>query len=568
MSKLSEKLLFKIGIENIKHQSKWSKALKRGGVSKTNEFQRIFDLPRRDWEKNFDIEELVFLMTQWLKTKKGTMELWPEQAIALHDIYEHQGLFAPIAVGRGKALISLLAPVVLKSKRPVLLVPAQLREQTRAYVIPDMRKHWRISTKLKVVGYSEIQTIKHKDLLEESNPDLLILDEAHYVKNKNAARTKRVRRFIDEKQIPVVVLSGTMTRKSILDYWRLTQWTLKENTPLPNQWREVTHWANALDSDINEDQRVPPGALIQFCRGTETAREGYQRRLTETPGVVSAGEKDLGCSLIIRPIKLSIPDVVQEVLRKLRADWETPNGDFITEAIDLWRHGREIALGFWYRWDPPAPRDWLQARKAWNKFVRDTLSRNRRGLDSPLQVWNECKRLNVDSNHPWHQWGRIKHIFKPNSVAEWISDYAVDAAIKWLDNNHGICWSEHTAFSLEIGKRSKHPIFLGGEKASKEILECQTSCVASSNAHIEGKNLQYQYSKNLIVSPPSSGKTWEQILGRTHREGQEAEEVIADTFMFTEEHQASFAQALRDAEYIQETLEKQKILYANVVKGD
>jgi len=99
-------------------------------VAKTSELRRILDLPRRDWRQEYDLDELVQLMTNWLKTPSGSMQLWPEQAMALHDLCEYKKLFAPIAVGRGKALISLLAPTVLGSKKPLLLLPAQLRDQT------------------------------------------------------------------------------------------------------------------------------------------------------------------------------------------------------------------------------------------------------------------------------------------------------------------------------------------------------------------------------------------------------------------------------------------------------
>jgi hypothetical protein len=570
--KASEKLIAMFGIENVSNRSKWGKQLNQGGVVRSNEFNRIHELPRRDWRKDYDIEELVELMTDWLKMPKGTMKLWPEQAVALHDLYEHKGLFAPIAVGRGKALISILAATVIGAERPVLFVPAQLREQTNKFVLPEMKEHWRVPKKLKVIGYSEISLAKNANLLFELQPDLLIFDEAHYIKNKNSARTKRIKRYLKQAEdVMVLTLSGTMTRKTILDYWQLINWSLKERAPLPKNWREITTWATSLDSDVPEEKRTPPGALVHFCKEGETPREGYQRRLTETPGVVASGEKELGTSLVIRALKFQMPDVVVQALHKLRALWETPSGEMLTEAVTLWQKARELALGFWYEWDPPAPRDWLKAYKNWKSFVRETLKNNRRALDSELQVWNECSRSDLSSKHPWAEWERIKHIFKPNPVARWISDYAVIEFSDIMQAGYeamgvpAICWVEHREFGKRLAEKSGYPVFLEGKKASLEILKQTGPIIASQHAHSEGKNLQHNYSCNIITSPSSTGKMWEQIIGRTHRDGQPADEVIVDTVMYTEDHYASFNQALRDAQYTEETLgTRQKLLYANI----
>lgn len=101
-------------------------------------------------------------------------------------------------------------------------------------------------------------------------------------------------------------------------------------------------------------------------------------------------------------------------------------------------------------------------------------------------------------------------------------------------------------------------------KASAQILDARGPVIASWHAHGEGKNLQH-WSKNLFVAPPSSGKTWEQVLGRTHRAGQQADEVVADVWLHAEELRASFIQARADARYIEATLgSRQKLCYANI----
>ena len=536
------------------------------GVAKTSELLRIAALLRRDWQT--DSKELAKLLTDELKTPKGSMQLWPVQAAALADCYDCGGLFAPIAVGKGKALISILAPVVMEAERPLLLVPAQLREQTRKQVLPEMRKHWQLHDNLKIVGYSELSVVSGKDLLEEIRPDLIVLDEAHSVKNDKAARTRRLRRYLKaHPDTRIVALSGTMTRKSLREYWRILLWALGEKrAPLPRHWRELQDWADALDEDVDEESRLAPGALERIlCEPGEPARLGYRRRLVESPGVVATSEEELGTSLRIIPMNFKQPGAVHGALSNLRSTWETPNGDPIVEAVDLWRHARELALGFWYRWDPPAPKRWLDARREWKVFVRNLISRNQE-FDSELQVWNFCE-ADPDRSPEWMQWESIKDDFKPNVVAEWISDFALRLATRWLDVTQpegGIVWVEHVEFGKKLAAMSGYPYFGAGTKAAEELLTARGPVILSIAAHSEGKNLQH-YSRNLVVSPPSSGKRWEQLLGRTHRPGQKADEVFVGYFATTPEQHASFQSAMNEARYIEETIgARQKLLYADI----
>jgi hypothetical protein len=538
------------------------------GVSRTPEFARIFQLPMR---QEVDQKLLAETLTEILKKPTGQLRLWTTQALALWELLKTKGLFAPIAVGRGKALISLLAPTVLEASRPVLLVPAALREQTRGKVLPEMRTHWRISDNLKVIGYSELSLAHRADILEELNPDVLVCDEAHNVKNARAARTKRIARFLKEHpETCVVALSGTMTRKSILDYWHVLHWSLgPRGAPLPGTWHETKSWSLALDEDIPAEKRIAPGALKLLCADGETVREGYQNRLLRTPGVVGSGPEELGTSLVIHR-QSRTPVMTRETLqalKKLRATWETPNGDPIFEAVDLWRHAREIGLGFWYRWNPAPPENWRAARKAWKGYVRNMLRHNRRELDSELQVYNACAARGDKAPAEWAQWVAVKDSYRIQVEPVWLSDFAVDAAHLWLrENPRGICWVEHRAFGERIQKKSGYPFFGQGAKASKEILDVTGPIIASTHAHSEGKNLQDRYESNLVVSCPSSGKRWEQMLGRTHRAGQSADQVVVDVWQYTQEQKASFDKALREALYIRQTLgAQQKLLYADII---
>lgn len=580
---LAEKI---VGFDKIKPNSKLGRIFASQGVARSSDFRRIEALPRRRWETDPTLAQATAEITEWLRLPGGEKpctdlcrcprELWPNQAAALIETATVFGNFGPHGVGRGKALISLLAPVVLQAKRPVLFVPAQLRDQTLRKVIPMLRKHWRLHPNLRVVGYSELSIAKNKAMLFDLAPDVIVFDECHNVKNPQAARTKRVREYLKASpETRVIALSGTITRRSIRDYWQILLWSLKPDLcPLPQQWREMSDWADALDEGVLPQDRKEPGALMRLCDDGEEARDGYRRRLIETPGVVATGASELGVSLRISEHPVRVPSLVADHMRRMRETWETPYGDAISEPVELWRHMRELACGFYYRWDPMPPAEWLDARKEWKKLARETLKHNRRGLDSELLVARffaqQAKEGRKDkATETWAAWHDVRDTFKPNTVAEWIDEFALHCATAWLqqslaEEGGGIAWIEHVAFGERLAEVAGAPYFGAGMDASAAILDFDGPFVASIAAHGEGKNLQ-RWSRNLFVAPPSSGKTWEQVLGRTHREGQEADEVTADVWLHADELRASFKQAIADARYIEQTTgARQKLLYADI----
>jgi hypothetical protein len=118
------------------------------------------------------------------------------------------------------------------------------------------------------------------------------------------------------------------------------------------------------------------------------AREAFRDRLLATPGVVSSqGSEDFTGSLVIRPIFHATNAATDANFQRLRSEWETPDGWALSQAVDVWRHARELAVGFHYIWNPRPEREWLNARREWAAFVREVLSRSR-SLDTELQVRN------------------------------------------------------------------------------------------------------------------------------------------------------------------------------------
>jgi len=150
----------------------------------------------------------------------------------------------------------------------------------------------------------------------------------------------------------------------------------------------------------------------------------------------------------------------------------------------------------------------------------------------------------------------------------WIDDFAVDAAAEWARKKKGIVWVHHTAFGERLSAKTGMKYYgEGGFAADKSFIENHpkgTPLIASIKANKEGKNLQ-NWSKNLVCHPPSAGGWWEQMLGRTHRDGQKSNLVTVEMFASCIEHYQAFHKAMGDAIYTQDSTPMvQKLLYADV----
>ncbi len=543
----------------------------RRPITSSDEFERIMSLPRYDMSE-FE-KELVETLTQEFRTEGGTQTLRPIQALGLASAYEARGLFGFVGVGHGKTLLSFLLPRVLSVKNPLLLVPANLVKKAQRDRV-ELAKHWKIYKDMNIASYHELSTAPAEgadDLLNRLKPDCIIADEGHKLKEVTTAGSRRFLSYMKNNPDTVFVyLSGTPTRKSVKDYWHLIGLALRHNSPLPLDYYQIENWASVLDAEYDERLRLAPGVLLDFCTSEQkqltdkykAARLGFQNRLISAPGVVATDEVSVNMPIEIRQRKITLPQNVLDTLKTLRGTWTTPFGDEIEDAVRLYAYIRQITQGFYYQWDPKPPQEWISARKAWNTFVRNILSRNKPGLDSPLQV-SRAFNNHVD----YIEWLRVRDMFDPeaNKKPVWIDDFLLLDACKWLKEHKGIAWVEHVAVGERLALLSGVPYYGSGEYYDSLIEQEKGPFIASISSHGTGKNLQHFHNKNLVLSCPPSNSVWEQLIGRTHRIGQTADQVTFDVYLPISELREGMKTALKDAHYVQDsTGQQQKLLFADI----
>lgn len=592
----------------------------RPPVSESEDLDRILVLPRRS---PLDLASarstaLVELMTERLRRRDRPVDacecqeklgrpcvkrLLPVQAWTLFEAPLARGVVAHVAVGSGKTLLDILLPMVMPGCRvAALFVPPGLVDQL-ALEYQAIGEHFRVPSLimpqgrggrifsddrpvLHVMPYSRLQREEAAAWILSVKPDLIVADEAHSLKNRGATRTGRVMRYLADRiaagePVSLAVWSGTIAADSILNFAHLAAFALEDGSPVPIDPDEAERWAAVLDPS---DWPAQPGALKRLASPGESVLEAVGRRLRETRGFITAsGRDDVGASIrVVERNPGKLPEPIRAAIRSVRDTWQRPDGEELADAFQVAQCVGVLNLGFYYRWrfpgDPPkALRDeWFAARKAWGREMRLKLERPELRLDSPKLLSRAAQRfeegyvgeLPVWQSETWARWRDVKDLVPHVSEAVWVDDYLVRDAAEWATENIGIVWAEQPSFGAAVAKAARIPWHPGGDGADARIrAERGTqSIVASIGSHGEGRDgLQFAFASQLVTWPLASGKEWEQLLGRLHRRGQKADEVLTAVYRHTTEARESIDQAVRKAKFVEGLLTaEQRLLNADV----
>lgn len=349
------------------------------------------------------------------------------------------------------------------------------------------------------------------------------------------------------------------------------------------------------------------------------ARNAFRERFVRTVGVVATTEGSVQCSLKLRERALRVPDVVQEALDDLNATWTRPDGEELVTALDKWRCAAQLSQGFYYRWvwpDNVVDTEWMGYRSWWHREVREVLKKSFVGLDSPLLVtravsdlrlndlmcgacgahqrheYTYCTKCNAvctgkeaqaypldeQEKHAlisaWTHWSSVSEEHpelpppnkrpKPPTETVWLDAFLIEDALEWRkEHPKGLIWFDDRAVEAVLRLLGVET-YGGGEDPPED----GRGMALSINAFKQVRNLQ-KNSENLMLSWQSSGQVMEQAIGRTHRQGQEADEVLVDFYNHTDSTQEALTRSRNDAEYLQQTQgSPQKLVYATWIEKE
>ena len=361
-------------------------------------------------------EEEILMISRYY-CPDGKITFWPEQVKAIMQYYEYGCLIAPMAVGGGKTLASVMIANIAYSvhgKRKILLMnPPHLVTQLSERELPFYRRHISINVPFHylagktpgkrmllaksnkagcyVVSYSLLSGRKGAELLDTVQPDLIIGDEIHKIASAStSARGRRFKAAVTKYLPRIVGLSGTLTKKSLKEYHFLVSKALRELSFIPRPTAIAEEWAKLLDSNASSLDEVPNNANIQpgpinplmhWARRefpNDVDKEGqtlyknnlvgfrlaFGKRLRTCPGVVASDGDALGVSLRISNLHITKEEKessigwqeLERLVTQLLAEWVAPNGDEIEHAMHLWKWRYELeGFGFYNNLFWPTP---------------------------------------------------------------------------------------------------------------------------------------------------------------------------------------------------------------------
>ena len=534
------------------------------------EWERLKLVPLDKIEHNQDL-------TKYLKKPEGKQALRPIQNQMLWQAIDRKGLLGFVACGEGKTLVSMILPSVLRSERPLLLLPAFMITQHKSDRC-SYGTHWDLK-EMKVLSYETLSSPKRLKELEDYAPDLIICDEAHLLRNLKSARVRRLDNYMLKFAPMFCALSGTLVARSIVDYAHLASWALGAYSPIPRLAQIVQEWCLSIEDGI-------PSKLVNDII-PKGSKEEYLSRLQRTKGIVITKSQEVGASLIINKEKISMPASLKksiaiamstnDIVSATNEILDSEQLEAVFQSSDLWtpkdafllRVWGQISCGFIYAWDwedRQIDHEWIEYKRAWGRASFQMLERSNFDSISLISQYAETKEAPKALSIAWQNWKSVKDREAPKTKAIWLDDFLIDYVQKWtLEQSEPVLiWCAYSALAHRLKDALNCELYGAGNEDAKRLdtnKHKAHTAIMSIQAHGTGKNLQ-AWNNQIIVHPLAHPSTWEQMLARTHRPGQSADEVhvsILNMGLFAK----SFSKALRDAQYIQDTTgQKQRLIYA------
>jgi len=606
--------------------------------------------------------------------------LFREQSSAVAAYLTEAGGFFPIGVGWGKTGISLMIAERAwqkgHKKIALMLEPGCLPQLLKTD-IPMWRRLTNLSVPFIVLGsrtkaerkvyyesgrvgcyiipYSLLSVRDTIDMLEAVDPDLVIADECHNLKDRKTARTKRWMAMMNARERELVAMSGTITSKSIEDYRHLMDLALKDASPLPRNGSMAFGWSRVLDSGsviTDQHQAGPLEPLVTWANERLIAqrraepdpevrnsmkhlrltvsdiREAYTMRMHSAPGVVSSPDSEVKASFSIEGLNEQGDAWATEGefwqkhdgwltldahMKRVKEEWQTPNGDEIEHSIHTFKWMVELGSGFYNELVWPTP-EWItkhhgvnavEAKSAiksaqdayahhqfYSKELRTFFEDSPPGLDTPMVVGLAINQHPDDLPGKlvlaYRQWKEAEQLAEAEhgflveriSNAVRVCDFKIDRAAKWAEwamskHGSGIIWVHHREMGrwmVETLKAADIPAIAcpaGANERIQALFNPETGtgdaiAVASIRSHGTGKNLQ-RAGAQIFLQWPRDAKQAEQTLGRVHRNGVEQfrDHVTVTTMNLLPYDHMLFGACLIDAVYQHQTGSRRKMVYAN-----
>ena len=225
----------------------------------------------------------------------------PHQKEAIQKLVENKKFILADDMGLGKTTSTIIAALETKSKKVLIICPATLKinwkreienYSDRSIYISE-GKNFSTDHDFVIINYDILKNFhdpknRSESLIERANFDLVIIDEAHYIKNAQAQRTKLINDIV-KKVDRLWLLTGTPMTSRPIDYYNLLSLS---DSPVAKNWMAY---------------------VIRYCSGYQF--KVGNRKVWNVMGASNLDElRDRTSSTILRRLKEDVLDLPEKII--------------------------------------------------------------------------------------------------------------------------------------------------------------------------------------------------------------------------------------------------------------
>ena len=290
LTKIPEQIwVEKLLVEKDKSYHVWGKVLE-------NETIHDFWLPKGALIKTHTIKDVKIDYNKY--SHRPPLE---HQPIAIEKLVGSKRFILADDMGLGKTTITVIAALESGAKKILIVCPASLKinwqreiaNYTDRSVYISEGKHFSTEHDFVIVNYDILKNFydlkdKENSLITQGNFDLIILDEAHYVSNGQAARTKLVNSFC----------------KKVDKLWLLT------GTPMTNRPMNYFNLLSLIESPVAQNWMA---YAIRYCQGYQFT--AGTRKIWNVTGASNLEElRDRTSRQVLRRLKTDVLDLPEKII--------------------------------------------------------------------------------------------------------------------------------------------------------------------------------------------------------------------------------------------------------------
>jgi len=403
------------------------------------------------------------------------------QKEAIQKLVENKKFILADDMGLGKTTSTIIAALETGAKKVLIICPATLKinwkreieNYTDRHIFIAEGKKFSTEEDFVIINYDIIKNFhdpkdKENSLIARAGFDLVIIDEAHYIKNAQALRTKLINDIV-KKIDRLWLLTGTPMTSRPIDYYNLLHLV---DSPVANNWMAY---------------------VIRYCAGYQF--KAGPRKVWNVMGSSNLEElRDRTSSTILRRLKENVLDLPEKIITPV--------------YLRLKSKEYEEVMGEYYDWYDKSPEESKSLTVQFTKLtrVRQIIANEKvsQTIELAENIIEQNKKVIIFCNFTDSLETICQHFGK--SAVRLDGSMTKDARQNSVD---------------EFQNNEKVKVFVGNIKAAgvgitltaaEAVIFNDLSFLPSDHAQAEDRSYRYGQKNNVLVYYPLFDNTIEGII--------------------------------------------------------